>query len=256
MEIITYNYINVKLRFMCVTITDHMRNIDVINVAGLLLDGKNDGLEAAIRHNLKPRSIITIAPTPPRSARENPNYSIERAMAMVKEITEDLRRGNPTAKVILIGRSYGGFIALLVACRMNFENILKVITIESPLHPEVAVGPPMLLPPLALCGPHYQHRASLAREAIEFLKQHGTERVLTIQTGREDGVVPPEAQILQDMSPHKGLRVRLPSHLGHGDPGLLQMALPPSYRNHLFWSEEKMKYIMSIINDVARPLGD
>lgn len=212
-----------------------------------MMDGTDDSLEAAIRKNLRPRSITTIAPTPPRAARENPEYCIEQAITMVKKIIDDLQRDNPSAKVILTGRSYGGFIALLVACRMDFENILKVITIESPLSPDATVGPPLLIPPLALCGPHYENRPTLAREAVTFLKRRGPLPLVMIQGSDEDNVVPLEAQFLME-----GTRVPLPADLGSDSSGL-KRALPASYRNHLFWSEAKMRCVMEIIKDAARP---
>ena len=244
-----------------------MENIDFINVAGLLMDGKNDSLENALRVKLHPHSITTIAPTPLHAARENPNRSIERAISMVKQAIERVQTANPTASVVLMGRSYGGFIALLAACRMNFGNISKIITIESHVNPDIDVVPPRLLPPLALCGPHYEHRASLAQEAVDFLNRHGTRHVVTIQAGDEDGVVPIAAQaipgdfqifMMEDdnieilaSNPHsKGIQIHLLPHLGSDDSGF-KMALPQSYRNHLFWSREKMQCVTGSIEAVV-----
>ncbi len=132
-----------------------MENLNIINVAGLLMDGIDDGLEASMRERLKPDSIRTIAPTPFRSRREHPNDSIARAIGMIQQAMGERQREQEDAEFVLTGRSYGAFIALLAATRMRFENILRAILIEGPLHPEVLVEPPVLLPPLAFCTSHY-----------------------------------------------------------------------------------------------------
>lgn len=64
--------------------------VDVINVAGLLMNGENDGIESALRMRLAPRYMRTIAPTPLRSAHEHPLHAVERASAMIEKCTAEI----------------------------------------------------------------------------------------------------------------------------------------------------------------------
>ncbi len=246
-----------------------MKSVDIINVAGLLMDGGKDGLEQELREKVEPRFLRTIAPTPISSAMEPPAYAIERAMLMILEAVRDIERQFEEPNILLVGRSYGAFTALLAAIRMNFKKISKAILIEGPLHPDVSVAPPNLLPPLMACSGHYKARPAFAREAVDRLSELGTSRLVVVQGGREDSVVPTAAQVLPgdfetveflddqfvDIHPEnggRGLIIKLPSHMGGRDGGMKNL-LPYGYRNHLFWSEEKMKIVGEIINNAAFP---
>lgn len=227
-----------------------MKPVDIINVAGLLMDGKDDGIEAAVREKLQPRSIRTIAPTPPGSMREDPRLSILRAVSMIREVIADIVRQFGKPNVILVGRSLGGYTALLAALEMDFDDISKVVAIEAPLHPAVTVQPPALLPPLMACGAHYQMRSENMRRAIERMRELGqdsAQRLLIVQGGKEDSVVPLEAQIL----PGNFETVQLPPHIGGRSFGV-KRPLPEGYRTHLFWSDEKMDMIVDVIEAAAK----
>lgn len=240
-----------------------MKSIDIINVAGLLMDGKKDGIGKELKGKVEPRFLRTIAPTPIGSVMEHPDYAVERAVCMIGEAIRDIEQQFGDPKVLLIGRSYGAFIALLAVIRINFRKILKTILIEGPLHPDVSVMPPSLLPPLIACGIHYKVRPALAREAIIRLRELGTSHLLIIQGGGEDSVVPTAAQVipgdfeiigpLNNNFPKihtgngtRGLVVKLPPHIGGRDDGMKKL-LPDGYRNHLFWSNEKMEMVRKII---------
>lgn len=223
-----------------------MRPIDIINVAGLLMDGKKDGLEKELREKVEPRFLRTIAPTPLSSAMEHPDRAIERAVRMIEEAVRDIEKQFGEPKVLLVGRSYGAFIALLAAVRMNFHNILKAILIEGPLHPDISVTSPNLLPPLMACGVHYKTRPSLAREAVDRLRELDASHLVFVQGGGEDGVVPIAAQVL----PGGFEIIKLPPHIGGRDGGMKNL-LPAGYRNHLFWSREKMEMIRRIIENAV-----
>ncbi|MBI5413303.1 hypothetical protein HZA42_03080 [Candidatus Peregrinibacteria bacterium] len=128
---------------------------------------------------------------------------------------------------------------------MEFKNILKVILVEGPLHPYITVRPPPLLPPLMLCGVHYESRPKLAGTAVHELVKLGMgERVTAVQGGCEDDVVPIAAQVLPHN--HAGRVVTLPEHAVGLATGL-KKALPQGYRNHLFWSEAKMNLVTDVV---------
>ena len=239
-------------------------SVDIINIAGLLRTDGHNGIERAFLERFEPRSFTTIAPTPPWLAAENPERSIERAIAMVDEIIAKL----DSPEGILFGHSYGAFVALLVACRKQFRNNLKIILDEGPLHPDVSVSPPPLFPPLALCAQHYRERPRLAREAISALHELGTSKILLIQGTREDSVVPNASQALpgdfqtlqlqngddtswlEAKDSSRGIILQLPRDIG-GVQGKLH-PLPDSYRTHLLWSREKMDAITTIVAAQAR----
>ena len=249
--------------------------VDIINVAGLLRTERHNGIEDAVLHRFQPHSFTTIAPTPPLLAAEDPERSIERAIGMVDEIIARLTRENPAGNppdVILFGHSYGAFIALLVACRMRFQNIMRIILDEGPLNPDVEVKPPPLFPPLAACYQHYRERPRLGREAVSTLRGLGTSRVLIVQGTREDSVVPNASQVLpgdyrkvqlqsgadtawtDSADPSGGLILQLPADIG-GVPRGIKNPFPDSYSTHLLWSREKMDAITFIIEQEARALA-
>lgn len=243
-------------------------DVDIITVAGLLVSGGKEGLEQGIRERVKPRSVVTISPTPPWSALEDPAQAIKRAAAMIQEIIARREREvvYEEPRILLVGHSYGAFIALLAACRLRFEKLFKMILIEGPLHPEVRVEPPALLPTLALCASHYRKRPELAREATAALRELGTSKIIIVQGSREDSVVPIEAQVLpgdfhettfptDDMEEFSngngvGLIVKLDPSLG-GRKGGLKTIFPDSYRTHILWDHLKMEAILSIISRSA-----
>jgi len=228
-----------------------MKSLDIINIAGLLMNEKNDDLEYELRETLKPKNLTTIAPTPPSATTESPELAIERAISST--------RGK--SNIVLIGRSYGGFIALLTAIRTKFENIHKAIIIESPVHPDVTVKPPILLPPLLTCRSHYKARPKLAEEAAKWLKQNGTSGLVIIQGSDTDAVVPNEAQVIPgdfetielsnsnipEPRTTKGKIYRLPKKINGPTKGLSRI-LPENYNNHLSWSHEKITLIREIID--------
>lgn len=231
------------------------------------MDGEKDGIEKELREKVEPRFLRTIAPTPIGSVMEHPDRAIERAIFMIKEAMRDIEQQFGEPKVLLVGRSYGAFIALLAAIRINFRKILKTILIEGPLHPDVPVMPPGLLPPLMACGIHYKIRPTLAREAIDHLRELGTSHLVVVQGGGEDDVVPIAAQVIPGdfetieflndnfAKTHtgdgtRGLVIKLPPHIRGSDGGLKKL-LPNGYRNHLFWSDEKMEMVRKIIENAV-----
>lgn len=231
------------------------------------MDGKKDGIEKELRENVKPRFIRTIAPTPISSVMENPAYAVERAILLIEEAVQDVEQQFGASEVLLVGRSYGAFIALLAAVRRDFKKISRAILIEGPLHPDISVTPPNLLPPLMACDNHYKIRPTLAREAMDRLGEIGTSRLVVVQGGGEDSVVPTEAQVIpgdfetieflnsrlsnrHTENGARGLIIKLPSHIG-GHGGGMKKLLPDGYRNHLFWSREKMQMIREIIENVS-----
>lgn len=227
------------------------------------MDGNGDGIEEELREEVEPRFLRTIAPTPISSVMEHPAHAIERAVLMIRKAVQDIEQQFGEPNVLLVGRSYGAFVALLAAIRMNFQKISKAILIEGPLHPDVSVKPPLLLPPLMACGIHYKARPTLAREAVESLRKLGTSRLVVVQGGGEDEVVPTASQIIPgdfetiELSSDtlrrihtgdskRGLVIKLPPHIGGRDGGMKRL-LPDGYLNHLFWSKGKMEMIRKII---------
>ena len=144
--------------------------LDIINVAGLMIGkGHGDGLERALRDQTYVRSVRTVYPTPPSKSMEDPEKSVERANGQVLIALEEIRKEFGDSNAVLIGRSYGGLMAPTVACHMGFKDILKSISIEAPLHPDVKVESPKLLPILAVCADHYKKRPAMAAETVRIL---------------------------------------------------------------------------------------
>ncbi len=224
-----------------------MKLIDVINIAGLMMNGGEDSMELAVRKIVQPRFITTLAPTPWSSANEHPDIALERLMGMIDTTLDAIEREFGTSHAILVGRSYGAFMALLAATRMEFRRIFRVVLLEGPLHPDVEVRPPFLLPPLRTCAVHYHARPALAREALKHLETLGTERLIIVQGTARDDVVPNAAQILPGR--FNGRLVCLPTDIGHKSGGMKTL-LPDGYRNHLFWSDAKMAMICDAIEEV------
>ena len=243
-----------------------MKQIDIINVAGLLMDGEDDGIEKELREKVNPRYIKTLAPTPLRAATEHPNQAIERLVSMIRDLIGEIERQFGESRVVVVGRSYGAFMALLASIRMDFQKILRTVLIEGPLHPDVTVKPPFLIPPLRRCGIHYDNRSELAQEAVDKLKELGTSRVAIVQGGMKDDVVSLDAQLIPgdfktvDMSNSfanafaengsHGLIFKLPPDIGGRNKGVRKI-FPEGYRNHLFWTQEKMDMVRSVIENSA-----
>ncbi len=221
-----------------------MKPIDVINIAGLRMNGEEDSMELALKEQVQPRSITTLAPTPWNSAGEHPEMALERLIGMIDAHLDTLERTFGEPRAVLVGRSYGAFMALLAATRMEFRRIFRVVLLEGPLHPDVEVRPPFLLPPLKSCGVHYDARPDLARSALKYLETLGTERLLIIQGTARDDVVPNAAQV--PPGPFDGRLIRLPADIGH-KTSIMKKLLPEGYRNHLFWSDAKFAMICDAI---------
>ncbi|MEK7544768.1 MAG: hypothetical protein AAB551_01415 [Patescibacteria group bacterium] len=245
-----------------------MKSVDVINVAGLLMDGKNDGLESELRR-LGVRSVRTFAPTPRESAREHPRYAIERLMGMIQLAVQEIQKEFGEPNILLCGRSYGGFMALQAALGMDFDSIFRVVPIEAPLHPDVPVPIPSVMKFFADCSVHYDERSRLAQRAVDHLGAAGTSRLVLVQGGAEDAMVPNAAHVLPgdfetiefssdafdfgSAERGSGLVVKLPDHLGRRMDWKSRF-LPPGldrYANHLFWSDDKMDAVMKIIQSAA-----
>ena len=234
--------------------------IDVINVSGLLMTGENDGIENALRENGKVRSIATIAPMPPESTRDHLEDAISRAVYKVRSIINKIEAQYESSNVALVGRSFGALVALMAAVRMDFEKIAKTVLCEGPLNPDVEVKPPLLIRPLMACDRYYDERPDAANEATDYLKESGTQRNIIIQGSALDKVIPTEAQVIpavfRKTSPSEGyfdasdlgLIVKLPSDIGFQTTGVRKV-LPDSYKNHLFWSDAKMKVVTDVIEN-------
>lgn len=236
-----------------------MRPIDIINVTGLLItDDNGDDLERELRRKMEPRSVRTINPTPSGYGIEHPGHAIEQTILKIQEAVRDVEQRFGNSNVLLVGRSYGAFMTLLAAIRMEFKKVSKAILIEGPLHPDIEVKLPRHLPLFKPYDAHYKIRPALAREAIEHLIKLGTSRLVVIQGGGEDDVVPMEAQVLpgdfdtaefsddnfakvNTDSRARGLVVKLPPHTG----------VRGGYRNHFHWNPKKMEMIGEIIRNTA-----
>ncbi|MEK7528276.1 MAG: hypothetical protein AAB592_00740 [Patescibacteria group bacterium] len=237
-------------------------DVDIINVAGLLIDHGTDRLEGYLREKLNPRWMKTFAPAGLSSVLESPEDSIQRTVDFVNESIPEIEAQFGQSRIVLLGGSNGGFTALLAACRLRFEKIFRVIAIEAPINPDVRVSPPGLMPHLHACVHHYGQRPAFATEAVETMRELGTGKVVVISNTHDD-IVPPDAQRpvgdfdvielsegqgMSDvrLSGDRGSVVVLPKNIiGRGDGW--RGRLPQGYRNHLAWSPEKYDLIMGIV---------
>lgn len=251
----------------------------IINVAGLVMDGRGDRLERAMRDQLFPDSITTIAPTPPSAVREDPRASVDRTVEMVGDVMKVVRDelGSAT-RVVLVGRSNGGLMALAAAVETSFDGIGAVVALEAPLHPDVSVRPPWKFLPLFACASHYKGRPDLARKACDYLLEKDAGKVVMVQGVAPDGIVPLEAQKLPgkfdivqmhdldgdlpndkfdrtfshwDSSNGRGLVVRLPSNAVGVRRGISRAILYQDCLNHIFWSPEKMGHVVNVVKRVC-----
>lgn len=244
--------------------------IDVINVAGLLIGPEQAALERSLMKMYRPRSLVTVAPTPPPSplwklweANEDPETCIQRAVAQIEEQMTQIANQQDSPNIVLLGRSYGAFMALQAALRLKLENFLKIVLIEGPLHPEVDVDPAMLLPCLQFCRSHYAQRPALSQNAMDALAEQGTDRILIIGNS-SDGVVPPAAMglprgfqpvdmesddlgFMQRLDTRQGAHVVIPPGFGGVRRSGWKGVFPRGYQDHLFWSPEKLALITRLI---------
>lgn len=244
-----------------------MKPLDVIIAAGLLMDRELD-LEAIVNNHCNPRSVKVITPATlsKRTLRESIVEIVERAATeIVARINELRAEFGDEIEVTLMGRSFGGLVVLLAAIKLEFRNIRLTIPFEAPLHPEVPVVAPRMVPPLWLCRKHYSLRPTLAKEAQLELEKLGTGKVMIIKGGSPDQIVPEDAQgfpgdfrsmelstdaPLPDFgmqSADNGLIVTLPAYPGKEVPGALGL-LPQDYRTHLFWPDDKKLLVGGVLN--------
>lgn len=238
-----------------------MKNVDIINIGGLAKGGNDDALSRVIK-DLKPRSFNFIAPTPLTAAYEDPEKSYERAVLQIEESLERVTQEYREPRLLLVGRSYGGFIAAqyIVRNREKLRGLLGVVIIEAPLNSEVEVSPPAGFPLLQLYPKHYKARARLAVEIEQGFQDFDCSAVTIVKGGTEDAIVPLDAQsidgdfqvITGDVyfeNPanytDQGRIILLPYNLGGS-------GFPANYSTHILPSEPKLKYIGSIVAAVAQ----
>ena len=182
-------------------------------------------LKKELDHKLQPHSSTIIPSAPWHKALDAPETVIERVAKAIDAI--------PSDHILLIGHSYGALIALVVACRRQLDNILKVILIDGPLNPYIDVHPTRSLHNIFFR--HYEQREALAKEREKALRKLDASKVMTIGS-ENDQIVPAGAKQLPDNGnfqtiilsdamdvaevPNratKGLNVILPNHYrGHG----------------------------------------
>lgn len=249
-----------------------MENIDVINIAGLLMSGKDDGIEIELRQKSSFRSVKTIAPTDFLSViTESPRDAIEKCIRQIRVLTKDLQAVFDTPNILLIGRSYGAFMAFQSVIRAKLSNIIGLVLIEGPLNPDIDVKVPTLplLKVLVAARRHYHERAQLMKEIINIPEKLQNIRAVIVQGTARDSVVPNNAQVISDNHQAREIStkteiesilneisrgpiiLRLPTELGGIADGKAKL-FPQDYRNHLFWSKEKMAIIRKIIEATAK----
>ncbi|PJC37196.1 hypothetical protein CO046_01645 [Candidatus Peregrinibacteria bacterium CG_4_9_14_0_2_um_filter_53_11] len=245
--------------------------LSIINISGLMMSGKEDGLDAALRTHLKGAEIHTVGPTPRSSFRRDPQAAVELAMAAIRERFSHTS-GQPPRQQILVGRSYGGVIALQAYMQDRGEHSIdRVFCIEAPVNPSVEVRPPRLLPPLRLFKRYYDERPKSIGEALA----SGNGRVAGVVTigHATDAIVPPTAMSLPKShnieitkradtetlrtglngEAKRSLHVELSGELDTPNhTGLITSTLPEAYNRHLFWTPEKYEAICAIIAELAR----
>lgn len=240
---------------------------NIINISGLMMDGKNDGLEKELRKNNIWGEIKTIAPTSPLLVmKENPRQAIESCIAMIEDTLKQNKENNTDAPTILIGRSYGGFMALQSQMRRKFEKVIACVMIESPINEkeEVTIPKNLLLKVLQAAKSHYRMRVELLKEIFEDDFYLNNSIFLAIAGGSEDSIVANKAQI--PAFPHRVIDRNLPNLAGEKiEKGFNSIILPANLlgknegkakffsqeeRNHLFWPEEKISQIRQVIENL------
>lgn len=221
-----------------------MKPFDVINVGGLM--GTSNRIERALHARGNVRFVTTVYPTPASAALEDPQDGVTRLIAMIEEKVADIRRQFGEPRVKLVGLSNGSCQALMAAVQTNFRDILSVMSIEGPLHPDVPVAPPLRIPLLFACTKHYARRPELMRQAYHYLVTNDMMARVTILRGSaQDDVVPLEAQIFP--GDFHGRLVTFPESIDHDDASVKAMLFPKAYSKHLFWSDAKMAMACEVI---------
>lgn len=253
-----------------------MEKIKVISVAGLMVsEGDPDVLAHELKKNpffTEQAEVRTVYPTPRSLAGECPLVAANRTLAMVEKIMAEGEKNQP---LHLVGRSYGGNMALLAAIsfmRREMKNFLGVTLIESPLHPEKKVTRPVFFPILWPCFAHYNQRSQLMNRAAQDLAELGTAQITIVQAGANDKIVPNAAQILPGefdfFTPddctdlenipaenNRGVIIRLPEKAA-AKPWSWKRIFPSSYRNHLlaYANAEKKAWLTAIVMNSIRRL--
>lgn len=253
-----------------------MDKIKVISVAGLMVsEGDPDVLAHELRKNsfcADGAEVRTIYPTPRSLAGECPLKAAARTLEMVEEI---MAEGDQP--VHLVGRSYGGNMALLTAIsilRREMHNFLGATLIESPLHPEEKVARSVFFPFLWPCSAHYRRRSELMSGATQDLAEVGTAKITIVQANAPDKIVPNAAQILPGefdffvpddradlenipADNDRGVIIRLPKEAA-AKPWSWKRIFPEAYRNHLmaYANAEKKSWLTAIVvNSIRRLLA-
>lgn len=113
---------------------------------------------------------------------------------IIDDVSSDLDEVD--GDVLLVGQSFGAFIAMLVAFRRQMERILKLILIDGPLASRVHIKPKKFAH--KIFRRHYNAREELARECEALLEEFSTDKlesIITIGAG-VDKIVHPKAKLL------------------------------------------------------------
>lgn len=195
---------------------------DLLVVAGFAENDKDHRITNMLKDRLKPRQATTVAMAPLTHTGKSYEESIAEVISAIR------------GETLLVGHCAGAVVALAAACRLRFQNILKLISIYGPINRDVAVNP---VPVFSLPFMHFYHgRLELLNNCQPALDEAGTSKIVTIGN-LEDWVVPPAAKRLpgdytdihltdrQDLSAlssrdhSRGLHVVLPleTHMLRGD---------------------------------------
>ena len=188
-------------------------NTDVIFVTGFGDKGVADTLDQ-LKTGIKPvfdgwtfKQTAIVPGAPYYRALQSPQKTASRVCGKIEKFA-------CTNNIILIGDSYGALLALVAACRRDFQNILGLILIDGPLDPAIDVRPKKI--GHRLYQRHYNGRKKLAEEFPRFCARrhrNGLDRTLSSITtlGTEkDNIVPPLSKRLTGVD-----HVSLPYN-GHG----------------------------------------
>lgn len=230
---------------------------DAIHVLGLLDSFATNRLCRDLKED-DFDTLHTCSPTPIHHPNEEPERAIARLAEEIEAIGNEIRDTfgrEPNFK--LIGRSYGGFVALMAAVELGFKDISSLITVEAPLNPEEDVGVPIGFPLFHLCTKHYRGRVQLAQKGVDYVEKNGGNGIVMIQSpeSEPDVFVPIDAQVLpvdsnilqwpadpdliKELSSEKPLVVQLQEGLGR--------KFIKSYRSHVLMTKAKRRELMQII---------
>ena len=199
-------------------------------------------LKVELDQKMHPHSNTIIPSAPWHKALDAPETVIARVAKAIDAI--------PSDHILLIGHSYGALIALLVACRRELQNILKVILIDGPLNPYVDVHPAHSLHNIFFR--HYEQREALARECEKTLRSLDASKIMTIGS-EHDQLVPAAAKQLPDNGNFQTVILNdamdvaeIPNRATKG----LNVVLPDHYRGHGL--HHKIPIISDIIEQSVR----